>query len=173
MTSQQAKALIDTALEEFTSYFKKDTLVYSRNSVICTNTTADGASDELFVDAYFAISDQPLKDDEGYDSALFFPIECDIDENGECNESALKEAISKLTEQIKAIAERINASTDEEAKKTFCLILAEEKAKEDAKHQAELERLNRDIKRNVMIGIIGAVALGIVALVCILVDKLF
>ena len=173
MTSKEAKTLIDAALEEFTSFFKKDGLVYSRNSVICTNTTEDGAADELLVDAYFAVSEQPLKDDEGYDSALFFPIECDIDENGECNESALKEAVSKLTEQIKAIAERINASNDEEVKKTFCLILAEEKAREDAMHKAELERLNRDLKKNVMIGIIGAVALGIVALICILVDKLF
>ena len=173
MTSKEAKALIDAALEEFTSLFNKNGLIYSRNAVICTNTTDDGVEDELFVDAYFAVSDQPLKDDEGYDSALFFPIECDIDENGECNESALKETISKLTEQIKAIAERINASTDEEVKKTFCLILAEEKAKEDAIHKAELERLNRDLKRNVMIGVIGAIALGIVALVFIIIDKLF
>ena len=173
MNSKEAKRLIEAKLDELCSLFKNKGLIYSRDCVICTNTTEQGEEDELLVNGYLAVSEQPLSDDDDGEGVLLFTVDADLDENGECDGTVLNAELSALTEKAKAAADKINAVSEEEAKRALCLILAEEKAKEAEEYKLELERLNKATKRSLNIALIGAGLLVVVAALCLLIEKLF
>ena len=80
--------------------------------------------------------------------------------------------LDRMTDDLKAVAERINAASEEESKKVFCLIFAEAKAKEDSEYQKELDKLNASVKRNVRVALIGAGLLAFISAVLLIIEAI-
>lgn len=173
MNAKEAKQLIDEKLAQALALFTNKELNYFTDCRICSNPTNDGGVDDLLVDGAFAISDLPFAEDgEDNGSTMYFPITAYLDDNGSTDREGLANELDKMLEEIRSVAEKLNAAAPEETKKAFCLIFAEKKAKEDAEYQKELDKLNASVKRNVRVALMGAGLLLFIAVVLFLVEAI-
>lgn len=172
MNANEAKLLIEGRLAQAGELFTNNALNYFTDCRICSNQTDSGIED-LLVDGTFAISDLPFAEDgEDNGSTLYFPVTAYLDEEGKADEDKLVAELDRMTEDLKAVAERINAASEEETKKVFCLIFAEAKAKEDSEYRKELDKLNASVKRNLRVALIGAGLLAFISAVLLIIEAI-
>ena len=104
------------------------------------------------------------------DDRLYLPLDAELDDDDNVNEEAFEQNLAVFKERVAEIREKVLASDDyNEAAKS---IIADFDREMEEKYQAELDKLNRIAKRNLIIAAVATGFAAIVALVILVAQKL-
>jgi hypothetical protein len=106
----------------------------------------------------------------GDEDRLYLPLDAELDDNDIVDEEQFERSLAQFKEKTASIRERILSSKDynEEAK----LVIEDFDREMDEMYRAEMERLNRVAKKNLIIaGVAAAIAIA-VAIIVLVAEKL-
>ena len=106
----------------------------------------------------------------GDEDRLYLPLDAELDDNDIVDEEQFERSLAQFKEKTASIRERILSAQDynEEAK----LVIEDFDREMDEMYRAEMERLNRVAKKNLIIaGVAAAIAVA-VAIIVLVADKL-
>ena len=101
---------------------------------------------------------------------MYLSVNTEIDIDGNVDEDKLDVEASALRARLAPMRERLIAAEDKAAE--IEAIGKEIDAELDERYRAEVERLNASTKNNLKVAIMGCAVMAIIALVCILIERL-
>lgn len=106
----------------------------------------------------------------GDEDRLYLPLDAELDDNDIVDEDQFERSLAQFKEKTASIRERILSSKDynEEAK----LVIEDFDREMDEMYRAEMERLNRVAKKNLIIAGVGAAIAVAVAIIVLVAEKL-
>ena len=105
---------------------------------------------------------------EGNDR-LYLPLDAELDDDDMVDDDAFEESLTLFKERVAAIREKLLASDDYNA--AAVAIIEDFDREMDEKYRAELERINRVAKKNLVIAAAATAVAAIVALILIVATK--
>ena len=166
MTVLETKQRIENELAAVTESFGAAASLVKHSVEIEVNHIEGAQIDVTYVFGSLSIGPEGAEDED----RLYLPLDAELDDNDIVDEAHFEASLAQFKERATAIRDRLLASSDynEEIK----LIIEEFDREMDEKYQAELERLNKVARRNLIIaGVAAAVALA-VALIVLVAEKL-
>ena len=104
------------------------------------------------------------------DDKLYLPLDAEINDNDTVDEAAFETSVKVFRERVASIRERVLASDDyNEAVKA---VIADFDREMEEKYMAEMEKLNKIAKRNLIIAAVATAAAAVFAAVIILIQRL-
>ena len=127
------------------------------------NALEGGESEVVSVLATLAVSAEGLSEED----LLYICMSEDPDEAGEFDGERCEEDVRDFRAHVELLAERAGSTENKaEAVRAVCREIDREVAE---KYQAELDKMNASVKKNLKIAIVATVALLAVAAVCIVI----
>ena len=166
MTVSEVKVRIENELEAIKESFG-DAASFVKYSVeVSENNIDDAPVDITSIFGSFSIG--PM--DSSEDGRLYLPLDVELDDDDNVNEENFEKNLEGFKESISKIRERVLAAEDYDAE--IKAIIREFDAKMEEDYKAELERLNRLAKRNLIAASLAVAAVGIIAIVILVAQKL-
>lgn len=104
------------------------------------------------------------------DDRLYLPLDAELDDDDNVDEAAFEENLAIFKERVAEIREKVLASDDyEEAVKSIIIDFDREM---ERKYQAELDRLNKITKRNLIVASVVTAFAAILAVIILVAQKL-
>ena len=104
------------------------------------------------------------------DDRLYLTLDAELDDDDNVSEEAFENNLAAFHERVSAIRERILASDDYNAEVKAIIIDFDREMEE--KYQAELERLNKIAKRNLIVASAVAAGAALIAIIVLVAQKL-
>ena len=168
MTVNEVKVRIENELEAIKESFG-DASSFVKYSVEIGENNIDDIDAPVDITSVFgSFSIGPM--DSSEDGRLYLPLDVELDDDDNVNEENFEKNLEGFKESISKIRERVLAAEDYDAE--IKAIIREFDAKMEEEYKAELERLNRLAKRNLIAASLAVVAVGIIAIVILVAQKL-
>lgn len=161
-TKERIEQALITAKEAFGE--AKDRVDYSVDVEV---NSIEGAEDDITC-VIGTLSIGPANATE--DDKLYLPLDAWVSEDATVNGEAFEENLETFTARVDAIRERVLASDDYDAE--ISAVIADFDREIEEKYQAELEKLNKIAKRNLIIAAVATAATAVFAAVIILLQRL-
>ena len=166
MTVNEVKVRIGNELAAIKESFG-DAASFVKYSVeVSENNIDDAPVDITSVFGSFSIG--PMEASE--DGRLFLPLDADLDDDDNVDEESFEKNLKVFKERVAEIRERVLAAEDYESE--IKAIISEFDAEMEKEYQAELERLNKLAKRNLIAASLAALGALVVAVVILVAQKL-
>ena len=166
MTVLETKQKIENELKAVAESFGKASALVSYSVEVEVNHI-EGAEED-FTSVFGSLSIGPEGADE--DDKLYLPLDAELDDNDIVNPEQFEESLAQFKERAYAIRDRILASDDYTTEVKS--IIDDFDREMDEKYRAEIERLNKVAKRNLIMAAIATAVAAVIATVILVIDKL-
>ena len=166
MTVNQTKERIENELIAIKESFGDASSLLKCSVEIEENSIEGAPVDVTYVFGSLSIGPEGSEGDD----RLYLPLDAELDDDDNVDEAAFEENLAIFKERVAEIREKVLASDDyNEAVKS---IIADFDREMEEKYQAELDKLNKIAKRNLIIAAVATGFAAIVALVILVAQKL-
>ena len=166
MTANEAKIRIENELKAMAESFGAASPFVKYNVDVEVNVIEGAEDDITSVFGSLSVGAPDSTDDD----RLYLPLDTELDDNDNINEESLEEEIAQFKEKAEGIRDRILASDDYAAEVKD--IISDFDRKMDEMYQAELEKLNRVARRNLIIASIAAGIASVAAIIILVIGKI-
>lgn len=166
MTVNETKNRIEAELAEIAASFGKAQDHVKYDVQIGENEIENGPTDITYVMGSLIICNEGSTEDE----KLYLPLDAELDDDDNVNEENFNNNLEAFKEKVAPIRDRLASADDVDGE--VSAIIAEFDRDIEEKYQAEIERLNKVAKRNLMMAAFGALGIAIIAVGILLIDKL-
>ena len=104
------------------------------------------------------------------DDRLYLPLDAELDDDDNVDEEKFEKNLAKFHEKVTAIRDRLLASSDHNNE--VKAIIEDFDREMDEKYRAEIERLNRIARRNLLIAATATAVAAVIAIAILVIDKL-
>ena len=166
MTVNETKVRIETALGEIADSFGKAADYVSYSVQIEENKIEGATTDITYIFGSFAIG-KPGADEN---DKLYLPLDAELDDDDNVDAEQLEKNIEDFKATVAPIRDRLLSADDLDAEVEA--IIAEFDRDMEEKYQAEIERLNRVAKKNLITAALAAAAMLVIATIILVIDKI-
>lgn len=166
MTVQETKQRIEKELAEVAASFGEASKLVKYDVDVEVNHIEGAKEDVTCVLGSLSIGPEGSDDND----RLYLPLDAELDDDDIIDEGKFEESLSKFKARAEAIKERVLAAEDHN--KEVVAIIEDFDREMDEKYRAELERLNKVAKRNLIIAAVAAGVALVVALIVLVAEKL-
>ena len=166
MTVNETKERILAELKEIADSFGKASDYVSYDVQIGENEIESAPTDITYIFGSLAIGKPGAKDDD----KLYLPLDAELDDDDTVDAESFEKNLEDFKNLVAPIRERMLAADDIDAEVES--IIAEFDKEMDEKYRAELDRLNKIAKRNLITAGLAAVAMLVIAVIVMVIDKL-
>lgn len=166
MTVNETKLIIENELKAAKESFGEASSLVEYSLDVEVNTI-EGASDDITcVLGSLSIGPEGSTDDD----RLFLPLDAELDDDDNVNSERLYKSIEIFKAKVKEIRDRILASNDYSAEAKA--VIEDFDRELDEKYRAEIDKLNKVAKRNLIYAAIAAAAAAVTAILVLVLDKI-
>ena len=166
MTVNETKTRIEAELEKIAEGFGKASEYVSYGVQISENEIADAPVDITYIFGSLAIGKPGANEDE----RLYLPLDAELDDDDNVDEGKFEKNLAEFKALVAPIRDRLLAADDLDAEVEA--IIADFDKDMDEKYRAEIERLNKIAKKNLLIAGVSAAAMLVIAAIIMIIDKL-
>lgn len=166
MTVNETKLIIENELKAAKESFGEASSLVEYSLDVEVNTI-EGASDDITcVLGSLSIGPEGSTDDD----RLFLPLDAELDDDDNVNSERLYKSIEIFKAKVTEIRDRILASNDYSAEAKA--VIEDFDRELDEKYRAEIDKLNKVAKRNLIYAAIAAAAAAVTAILVLVLDKI-
>ena len=166
MTVNETKLIIENELKAAKESFGEASSLVEYSLDVEVNTI-EGASDDITcVLGSLSIGPEGSTDDD----RLFLPLDAELDDDDNVNSERLYKSIEIFKAKVKEIRDRILASNDYSAEAKA--VIEDFDRELDEKYRAEIDKLNKVAKRNLIYAAIAVAAAAVTAILVLVLDKI-
>ena len=166
MNVNETKLIIENELKAAKESFGEASSLVEYSLDVEVNTI-EGASDDITcVLGSLSIGPEGSTDDD----RLFLPLDAELDDDDNVNSERLYKSIEIFKAKVKEIRDRILASNDYSAEAKA--VIEDFDRELDEKYRAEIDKLNKVAKRNLIYAAIAAAAAAVTAILVLVLDKI-
>ena len=166
MTVNETKARIEAELAKIKESFGDAADYVSYDVQIGENEIEGAVTDITYIFGSFAIG----KKDAPEEDKLYLPLDADLDDDDNVDEAEFEKNLEAFKERVEAIRAKLLGADDYDS--AVDAIIADFDREIDEKYHAELERLNKVAKRNLVLAAAATAVMAIVAIVILVIDKI-
>ena len=166
MTVNETKARIEAELAKIKESFGDAADYVSYDVQIGENEIEGATTDITYIFGSLAIG----KKDAPEEDKLYLPLDADLDDDDNVDETEFEKNLVAFKERVDTIREKILSSEDYDI--AVDAIIADFDREIDEKYRAEIERLNKVAKRNLVLAAAATAAMAIVAVIILVIDKI-
>lgn len=166
MTAIEARTRIENELKAMVESFGDASALVNYTVDVEVNVI-EGAEDDVTC-VFGSLSIGPIGSND--DDRLYLPLDAELNDDDTVCDEIFEKNLEKFKERALAIRDRILASSDYDAE--VKAIIADFDREMEEKYQAELERLNKVAKRNLIYAAIAVGVAAVVALVILVAERL-
>ena len=166
MTVNETKQRIENELKAVSESFGSASALVKYSVEIGVNPI-DGAHDDItYVFGSLAIGPEGANEED----TLYLPLDAELDDDDNVDEERFERNLAKFREKVAVIRERLLASSDHNNE--VKAIIEDFDREMDEKYRAEIEKLNRIARRNLLIAAAATAAAAVIAIAILVIDKL-
>ena len=166
MTVNETKQRIENELKAVSESFGSASPLVKYSVEIGVNHI-DGAHDDItYVFGSLAIGPEGANEED----TLYLPLDAELDDDDNVDEERFERNLAKFHEKVAVIRERLLASSDHNNE--VKAIIEDFDREMDEKYRAEIEKLNRIARRNLLIAAAATAAAAVIAIAILVIDKL-
>ena len=166
MTVNETKQRIENELKAVSESFGSASALVKYSVEIGVNHI-DGAHDDItYVFGSLAIGPEGANEED----TLYLPLDAELDDDDNVDEERFERNLAKFHEKVAVIRERLLASSDHNNE--VKAIIEDFDREMDEKYRAEIEKLNRIARRNLLIAAAATAAAAVIAIAILVIDKL-
>lgn len=166
MTAIEARTRIENELKAMVESFGDASALVNYTVDVEVNVI-EGAEDDVTC-VFGSLSIGPIGSND--DDRLYLPLDAELNDDDTVCDEIFEKNLEKFKERALAIRDRILASSDYDAE--VKAIISDFDREMEEKYQAELERLNKVAKRNLIYAAIAVGVAAVVALVILVAERL-
>lgn len=166
MTVTQTKERIENELSAIKESFGNASHLVKYSVEVEVNNIEGAPVDVTYVFGSLSVGPEGADDDE----KLYLPLDAELDDDDNVNEEAFEENLRIFKERVSEIREKILDSDD--YNNAVKVIIEDFDREMEEKYKAEIERLNKIAKRNLIIASVAAAFAAVVAIVILVAQKL-
>ena len=166
MTVNETKQRIENELKAVAESFGSASALVKYSVEIGVNHI-DGAHDDItYVFGSLAIGPEGANEED----TLYLPLDAELDDDDNVDEERFERNLAKFHEKVAVIRERLLTSSDHNNE--VKAIIEDFDREMDEKYRAEIEKLNRIARRNLLIAAAATAAAAVIAIAILVIDKL-
>lgn len=166
MTVSETKSRIENELAKVKESFGAASEFVNYEVQIGENEIEGAHTDITYIFGSISIGTKDASEDD----KLYLPLDAELDDDDNVDEDAFNENLEDFLKRIEPIRERLVNAEDPE--KEIEAIITEFDQEMDEKYRLELEKFNRIAKRNLIMAGLAALAMVLVAVVVLVLNKL-
>ena len=166
MTVNQAKERIENELIAAKESFGEASSLVKYSVEVEVNNIEGAPVDVTYVFGSLSIGPEGAEDDD----RLYLPLDAELDDDDNVNEESFEKNLAVFKERVNEIREKILASDD--YNNAIKAVIEEFDREMERKYQAEIEKLNRIAKRNLIIAAVATAVAGVAAIIILVAQKL-
>ena len=166
MTVNETKQRIENELKAVVESFGAAASLVNYSVEVDVNPI-DGAHDDItYVFGSLSIGPEGAEEND----KLYLPLDAELDDDDNVDEEKFEKNLAKFHEKVAVIRERLLASSDHNNE--VKAIIEDFDREMDEKYRAEIERLNRIARRNLLIAATATAVAAVIAIAILVIDKL-
>lgn len=166
MTVNETKQRIENELKAVVESFGAAASLVNYSVEVDVNPI-DGAHDDItYVFGSLSIGPEGAEEND----KLYLPLDAELDDDDNVDEEKFEKNLAKFHEKVAAIRDRLLASSDHNNE--VKAIIEDFDREMDEKYRAEIERLNRIARRNLLIAAAATAVAAVIAIAILVIDKL-
>ena len=166
MNVNETKVRIEAELKEIADSFGKASEYVSCSVQVSENEIEGAPTDITYIFGSLAIGKPGADEDE----KLYLPLDAELDDDDNVDNEKFEKNLENFKALVAPIRERLLAADGLDAEVEA--IIADFDKDMDEKYRAEIERLNRIAKKNLIMAAIAAAAMLVVATIIMVIDKI-
>ena len=166
MTVTETKNRIETELAEVAASFGKAASRVRYEVQAGENEIADAPTDITYIFGSLIIGKEGASEDE----MLYLPLDAELDDDDNVDEERFNKNLEAFKARVAPIRDRLIAAEDTDAE--IEAIIAEFDRDMEEKYREEIEKLNRAAKKNLITAGLTALAMALIAVIVLVIDKL-
>ena len=166
MTVNEAKNRIENELKAAKESFGNASNLVDYSIEVEVNNIEGGSNDITYVFGSLSIGPEGAEDND----KLFLPLDAELDDDDNVMEDVFEKNLETFKARVAEIKDRLLAAEDYTSE--VKAVIEDFDREMDEKYKAEIDRLNRIAKRNLVIAAVATACAAVLGIIVLVIDKL-